>query len=83
MTEQQQKAVSDLRSEGHAVIVWTPAELQGADPGRIEDRSVELGWDVIAQLREKPECPACGETKSPEGACENNKCQVFGGLETK
>ena len=36
-----------LHTHGHAVIVWTPEELRGCDPGHMEDRSTEFGWDVI------------------------------------
>lgn len=51
MTEEQRKVLADLRHEGYAVIVWTPEELREADPGRVEDRSIELGWDVIEWLQ--------------------------------
>lgn len=40
-----------LRHLGYAVIIWTPAELEDADPRRVEDRSVELGWQVIEDLQ--------------------------------
>lgn len=42
--------VSDLRDTGHAVVVFNPSELAGADVGLVEDRLVELGWDVIGAL---------------------------------
>lgn len=41
-----------LREEGHAVIVWTPDELGSASAKRVEERSVELGFEVIEQLDE-------------------------------
>ena len=44
--------IEELRAEGYAVIVWTPEELDGASPRRVEDRSIELGWDVIDVLKE-------------------------------
>lgn len=47
-----QKVVDDMRAEGYAVIVWTPHELNGADPSTIEDRSVSFGWDVIGFYEE-------------------------------
>ena len=40
-------ALKDLRNYGYAVVIFTPEELNGAKPGKVEDRLVELGWDVI------------------------------------
>lgn len=51
MTDEQQKVISDLRHEGYAVIVWYPEELGDANPSRVEDRSIELGWQVIEDLQ--------------------------------
>jgi hypothetical protein len=45
-------AIAQLRQEGYAVIVWTPDELGTASARRVEDRSVELGWDVIDALQD-------------------------------
>ena len=39
-----------MRHLGYAVICFTPGELRGADPDHVEDRLVELGWDVIDDL---------------------------------
>jgi hypothetical protein len=39
---------------GYAVICFTPEELRGADPGHVQDRLVELGWDVIDTLATEP-----------------------------
>ena len=50
MTEAELEVIRNLRTRGFAVIVWTPEELNGADPTRFEDRSIELGWDVIDAL---------------------------------
>lgn len=41
------EAIRALRDRGFAVIVWNPKELKNADPNDVEDRSIELGWDVI------------------------------------
>ena len=51
MTKQQRDCILELRDSGYAVIVWTPDELRTADPGAVEDRSIELGWDVIECLQ--------------------------------
>jgi len=50
MTNEQIKIITQLRHEGYAVITWAPSELEGAEPTRVEDRLVELGWEVIADL---------------------------------
>jgi hypothetical protein len=39
-----------MRHLGYAVICFTPEELRGANPDHVEDRLVELGWDVIDTL---------------------------------
>ena len=41
----------ELRSRDCAVVCFVPDELLGADPERVEDRLIELGWDVIDSLR--------------------------------
>lgn len=51
MTKQELDTLRSLRNRGYAVIVWTPDELQEADAQRVEDRSIELGWDIIATLQ--------------------------------
>jgi hypothetical protein len=48
MTKAEADIIAKLRRKGYAVIVWTPDELGSADPERVEDRSIELGWDIIA-----------------------------------
>jgi hypothetical protein len=50
MTKEQLKVLREMRHEGYAVIVWTPEELGEANPRRVEDRSIELGWGIIADL---------------------------------
>ena len=50
MTEEQKKAIKELRHAGYAVIVWTPEELGEADAKRVQDRSIELGHEVIEDL---------------------------------
>ena len=41
------KTVGELRSNGYAVIIWTPEELGDCPVDEIEDISVERGWEVI------------------------------------
>lgn len=47
MTEEQQRIVDGLRSEGYLVIIWSPAELRDVDIGNAENRITELGNEVI------------------------------------
>lgn len=39
-----------IRRSGYAVVAFNPEELRGANPDHVEDRLVELGWDVIGTL---------------------------------
>lgn len=50
MNEEQTRICQELRHAGYAVIIWTPEELRDANPRKVEDRSIELGWDVISDL---------------------------------
>jgi len=50
VTNEQKNVIETLQDEGYAIIVWTPDELGDAPPFRVEDRSIELGWEIIAQL---------------------------------
>ena len=43
-----------IRHAGYAVVCFTPDELRGADPDHVEDRLVEIGWDVIDALATEP-----------------------------
>lgn len=44
-------AVEVLRCNGYAVVVFSPDELNEASPGKVSNRLIELGWDVIETLR--------------------------------
>jgi len=46
-TESQYAAIHALQKAGFAVIVWSPEELRGVDPEDVEERSIELGSEVI------------------------------------
>ena len=39
-----------LEAMGCAVVIFTEEELRGARPDLVQDRLVELGWDVIDVL---------------------------------
>jgi len=44
-----------LEAMGCAVVIFTEEELRGARPDLVQDRLIELGWDVIDVLAEKPD----------------------------
>ena len=51
MNQEQIEFIRQLRDEGHAVIIWTPQELGDASLRHVEDRSIELGYEVIEALQ--------------------------------
>jgi hypothetical protein len=53
MTPAQSKAIQELRAAGWAVILWTPEELNGADPSDIEDGSIQFAAEYL--IPEEPE----------------------------
>jgi len=53
LSDEERQMIEALRDRGFAVVVFTPEELQGAESGRVEDRLVELGWDVIETLSQE------------------------------
>ena len=57
MTRDELLSIQKLREQGYAVIVWTPKELDGASPHKVEDRSIEVGWEVIEELKPAKENP--------------------------
>ena len=61
-TKQAIEYLRQLRKMGYAVVAFTPEELRGADPDHVEDRLVELGWDVINALATEPD----EESKYPD-----------------
>jgi len=52
-TEKDWEWMADMRRRGFCLTVFTPEELQGANPDQVEDRLVELGWEVIDCLKEE------------------------------
>lgn len=54
-TKQAVEYLRQLRKMGYAVVAFTPEELRGANPDHVEDRLVELGWDVIAAIATEPD----------------------------
>ena len=40
--------IEELREAGYAVVIFTPEELDGADPDKVEDNLVSTGFDIIS-----------------------------------
>lgn len=39
--------INELRESGYAVVIFTPSELNGANPEKVEDSLIETAWDII------------------------------------
>lgn len=50
MTSEQEKVLRELSESGYAVVIFDPDELNNANASYVEDRLVELGWEVIEDL---------------------------------
>ena len=51
-TKQAVEYLRQLHKMGYAVVAFTPEELRGANPDHVENRLIELGWDVIDSIAE-------------------------------
>lgn len=51
MNEEQQKSIDELRSQGYAIAIFTPEELQGARSDRVEDIMSDRGQIAIEDLK--------------------------------
>ena len=40
--------MQDLAAEGYAGVVFTPEELGGVNPNKLEEALINYGWEVIA-----------------------------------
>lgn len=47
LSSQDWEVINRLRMEGCALVVFLPHELLEADPGYVEDRMTEAGWQAI------------------------------------
>ena len=51
--QEESKAIEHLRAllgMGYAAVAFTPEELKGVDPDKVQDRLIELGHEVINDL---------------------------------
>lgn len=44
------RAMAVMKSFGYVVVAFSPEDLEGADPSRVEDHLIENGWDIISSL---------------------------------
>ena len=47
--------IDELRDAGYAIVIFTPEELEGADPDKVEENLVSTGWDIISIHAENAE----------------------------
>lgn len=50
MSDEEWKVIDSLRSQGYAITIFTPDELDGVDIDTVEDMMVARGWDAIAMM---------------------------------
>ena len=50
LSESEAALIEALRRRGYAVTVFTPHELRDADPDSVQERMVQVGWDIIDNL---------------------------------
>ena len=49
------RQLDELEAMGCVVVIFTEEELRGARPDLVQDRLIELGWEVIDVLAEDKE----------------------------
>lgn len=47
----QDEAILNFKYSGYTVVVFNPEELKGANPDLVEERLIQLGYDIINQLK--------------------------------
>jgi Lhr-like helicase len=47
-----ERTIESLIDNGYAVVLITPEELGKASPSKVEDRLIELSWDIIEVLND-------------------------------
>lgn len=50
LSPSQLTALQELVSDGWAVIIWTPEELGNASAVEVEDRLIDIGHQIIAEM---------------------------------
>jgi len=52
LTQEEVEQIRGIKDKGFAVVIITPEELEGADSDKVEDRLVELSWEIINDLKQ-------------------------------
>lgn len=52
MNYEWRKAIDAMRKDGYVVVVFSPKELEGADPARVAFQMFNKGWETILQDQE-------------------------------
>lgn len=50
MTKEEKETLKNLRNKGYKVLVWEPAQLEGANKEKLEEALSDAWWDVIDQI---------------------------------
>lgn len=53
LSQEEFDLIVKMRDNGFAIVIFTPEELCGAEPDFIEERLIELGWDVIDSVKQE------------------------------
>jgi hypothetical protein len=51
LSQEEFDLIVKMRNNGFCIVIFTPEELCGASSDEIEERLIELGWDVIDSLK--------------------------------
>jgi hypothetical protein len=57
MTHEDWAVVKKFRDNGFAIVMFNEEELRGAPQDDVEERLIELGWDVIDAFATEPKEP--------------------------
>ena len=52
LSEKDWESLSLFANKGYAIVLITPEELNGASPEKVENRLIELSWDIINDLKD-------------------------------
>ena len=58
ITQEDWAVIKKFRDNGFALVMFNEEELRGAAREDVEDRLVELGWDIVDAFATEPEEPA-------------------------
>ena len=53
LSQEEFDLIVKMRDNGFAIVIFTPEELCGAESDYVEERLIELGWDVIDSVKQE------------------------------